>query len=274
MCSRRRARQRGQLAPRSRSSPRLLCAARVVRRQQRDRAEWPGTRDGGAGADGSAVAGGRDPPGARQLRREPRGLRGAGHLPLHRGTREYAGKTAFGTRLGVRTARDAFRIAAVEGEGDEQMFEDVQGDAPVWDALVVGRKGAAGETEGELGAGARGKMVCRGARSAGGREEAGCPRAILAVLICCEGCSWCCLEGTDGDALEVAAVLGGWSGERGWLNVADAALAGRSGSGGRQWVGGGASPSSHPCASLFLALAPLPALRWAFQLLCQLQPRH
>lgn len=59
--------------------------------------------------------------------------------PLLRGTRERAGKTAFGTGLGVGMARDAFRIAAVKGEGGEQMFGNVQGDAPVWDALVAGR---------------------------------------------------------------------------------------------------------------------------------------
>lgn len=136
---------------------------------------WPGTRDGGAGAHGSAVAGGRDPPGARQLRREPRGLRGAGHLPLHRGTREHEGQTAFGMGLGVRAARNTFGIAAVEEEGDERMFGNVQGDAPVWDALVVGRKGAAGETGGELGAGAKGKMARRAQGLLGGGGRQGAP---------------------------------------------------------------------------------------------------
>lgn len=91
-------------------------------------------------------------------------MRGAGPPPA----------APFGTGLGVGAAGDACRIAAVEGQGDERMFEDVPGDAPVWDALVVGRKGAAGETGASLGRGQEGKwhVGAQGLLGGGGRHGA------------------------------------------------------------------------------------------------------
>lgn len=73
------------------------------------------------------------------------------------------------------------------------MFGDVQGDAPVWDALLVGRKGAAGETGASLGRGQEGKWHVGAQVLLGGGGRQGAPRPSWQCVFAVEdaaGVAW------------------------------------------------------------------------------------